>query len=191
MPPQPIALVDPKPPRPVPLLQRILGIFFEALVFGTDEGFDPACLRCEHHVDARRGLGQFAVDRGRERMKQIGVLRAEHPERAAAFRAEMALRGAEFAAMPPVVELGMISRSVTFHRQCPLVGVEIYRVPAPAGGLSAYRAIAAHEWYWRLAVGGKADLSAAARPFELQGHSRILSHRILANARAVPFDSPI
>src|SRR5688500_17844447 len=83
--------VDPQAARAVPVLDRLLRIFFKAPIVGAQLGLDPWCLVAEHEVNALGRLRQGRVDRRGEGVDEIGPSRVEHPQRAPAASAEMTL----------------------------------------------------------------------------------------------------
>jgi hypothetical protein len=98
----------------------------------------------------------------------------------------MPLTRADAAPAMAIVKLGMKHGGLALDLERLLVGMKVDCVSAATRSLPAYRTIAPHEWYWRMAVGGKANLAAATRPVELQGHGQILSHGELVGSGRVP-----
>ena len=82
----------------------------------------------------------------------------------------MALGRAEAAPAVLVLQLGVKNICPALDLQSASVRMKIDGVAASASGLSADQAIAAHERHRCMAVGGEADLTAAARTVERHGH---------------------
>jgi hypothetical protein len=98
----------------------------------------------------------------------------------------MPLTRADAAPALAIVKLSVKHGGLTLDLERPLVGMKIECVSAATRSLPAYRTIAPHERDWCVAVGGKANLAAATRSVELQGHGQILSHGELPSSGRVP-----
>ena len=71
--------------------------------------FHPGRFERQHHVGMARGLGQRAVDGGRERVHQFRPFRAEQPQHGAAVLAEVALAGGAMGGfVAGVLEAGVV-----------------------------------------------------------------------------------